>query len=59
MIKKTNFKGLKIFTNLMHKDNRGYFKEILLEEKVKSKFPFLVMSFSKKKCFKRFTLATH
>ena len=58
MIKKTNFKGLKIFTNLMHKDNRGYFKEILLEEKVKSKFPFLVMSFSKKNVLRGLHLQT-
>ena len=58
MIKKTNFKGLKIFTNLMHKDNRGYFKEILLEEKIKSKFPFLVMSFSKKNVLRGLHLQT-
>jgi dTDP-4-dehydrorhamnose 3,5-epimerase len=30
------------------KDERGYFKEIIRENKLKKKFPFLVMSFSKK-----------
>ena len=38
MINKTNFKDLKIVTNSIHRDNRGYFKEILLEKKIKSKF---------------------
>ena len=27
MINKTNFKDLKIVTNFIHRDNRGYFKE--------------------------------
>ena len=58
MIKKTNFKGLKIFINLMHKDDRGYFKEILLEKKIKSKFPFLVMSSSKKNVLRGLHLQT-
>ena len=48
MIEKTNFKDLKIITNLIHKDNRGYFKEILVEKKIKLKFPFIVMSCSNK-----------
>jgi len=48
MIEKTNFKDLKIITNLIHKDNRGYFKEILIEKKIKLKFPFIVMSCSNK-----------
>ena len=37
MIKKTNFKDLKIITNFIHRDTRGYFKEILLEKKFKKK----------------------
>ncbi len=48
MINKTNFKDLVIISNLIHKDKRGYFKEILMEKKIKSRFPFLVMSYSKK-----------
>ena len=43
-----NFKNLKIISNIAFKDRRGYFKELLLEKKINSKFPFLVMSFSKK-----------
>ena len=48
MIKKTKFKDLIIFKNTTFKDKRGYFKEILKERQFKKKFPFSVMSFSKK-----------
>ena len=48
MIKKTKFKDLILVNNKSFKDSRGYFKELLLEKKLKKKFPFLVMSFSKK-----------
>ena len=48
MIIKTNFKGLLIFQNKSFKDKRGYFKEILKENLIKKKFPFIVMSYSKK-----------
>ena len=48
MILKTKFKGLKIIKNKIFFDRRGYFKEILRENKIKSKFPFHVMSYSKK-----------
>ena len=48
MIKKTKFEGLLVVQNLSFKDKRGYFKELLLEKKLKKKFPFYVMSFSKK-----------
>ena len=41
-------KNLKIVNNKSFKDKRGYFKELLLEKKIKKKFPFLVMSYSKK-----------
>ena len=58
MIKKTTFKDLKIVTNLIHRDHRGYFKEILLEKKIKSKFPFMVMSFSKKNVLRGLHLQT-
>ncbi|MDA8867489.1 dTDP-4-dehydrorhamnose 3,5-epimerase [Candidatus Pelagibacter sp.] len=45
---KTRFKDLFLIQNISFKDNRGYFKEIIREEKIKRKFPFLVMSFSKR-----------
>ena len=48
MIKKTKFKDLLIFKNKSFVDKRGYFKEILKEKEIKNKFPFLVMSYSKK-----------
>ena len=41
-------KELIIVHNQSYKDKRGYFKEILLEKNIKKKFPFLVMSYSKK-----------
>ncbi|MDC0250104.1 dTDP-4-dehydrorhamnose 3,5-epimerase [Candidatus Pelagibacter sp.] len=45
---KTKFKDLFIIQNKSFKDDRGYFKEIIREEKINKRFPFLVMSFSKK-----------
>ena len=48
MKKNNKNKELIIFNNQSYKDKRGYFKEILLEKKIKEKFPFLVMSYSKK-----------
>ncbi len=48
MIKKTSIEGLLIIKNLIFKDNRGYFKELLREKELKKKFPFTVMSYSKK-----------
>ena len=45
---KTNFKDLIIIKNKSHKDKRGYFKELLRENEIRKKFPFLVMSYSKK-----------
>ena len=48
MLKKTKFKDLIIIENKSFKDNRGYFKELLKENKIKKKFLFSVMSYSKK-----------
>ena len=45
---KTKFKDLLIFQNKKYNDKRGYFKELIRENKVNNKFPFLVVSFSKK-----------
>ena len=47
MIIKTKFKDLYLFKNKNFKDKRGYFKEIIRENKLIKKFPFLVMSYSK------------
>lgn len=44
----TNFKDLIIIKNDKYNDKRGYFKELLRETLIKKKFPFQVMSFSKK-----------
>ena len=48
MIIKTKFKDLFILKNKLFKDKRGYFKELVKEKKIKKKFPFMVMSYSKK-----------
>ena len=48
MIVKTKFKDLFIFKNKSFKDKRGYFKELVKEKLIKKKFPFTVMSYSKK-----------
>ena len=48
MIQKTKFKDLFLIKNNTHKDQRGYFKELIRENQLKKKFPFLVMSYSKK-----------
>ncbi len=45
---KSSFKDLFLIKSKSFKDNRGYFKELIRENKINKKFPFLVMSFSKK-----------
>ena len=47
-IKKTSFKDLIIINQKSYKDKRGYFRELLRENEIRKKFPFLVMSYSKK-----------
>ena len=47
-VTKTNFKDLIIIKHKSYKDKRGYFKELLIEKEIRKKFPFLVMSYSKK-----------
>tara|TARA_B100000900_G_scaffold380872_1_gene366891 strand:+ start:543 stop:1067 length:525 start_codon:yes stop_codon:yes gene_type:complete len=58
MIKKTKFKDLILINNVSFKDNRGYFKELLKEKEINRKFPFLVMSFSKKNVIRGLHLQT-
>ena len=48
MLIKTKFDGLILVKNKKFNDLRGYFKELIVEKKLKVKFPFQVMSFSKK-----------
>ena len=48
MIVKTKFKDLFIVNGKKFKDKRGHFRELLKENKVGKKFPFIVTSFSKK-----------
>ena len=43
----TNFTGLKVIKKKTFKDKRGYFREILRENEIGKKFPFMVMSYSK------------
>ena len=45
---KTKFKDLKIIKSPIFSDNRGYFKELIIEKNIDERFPFKVMSFSKK-----------
>ncbi len=58
MIKKTRFKDLITVENTSFKDNRGYLKELLKERELKKKFPFTVMSFSKKNVIRGLHLQT-
>ena len=55
---KTKFKNLFLIKNKNFKDQRGYFKEIIRENKLKKKFPFLVMSYSKKNVIRGLHLQT-
>ena len=45
---KTKFKDLKVYEKDTFKDKRGYFRELFLNKTIDKKFPFDVMSFSKK-----------
>ena len=48
MIIKTSIKDLLIVQNKKFEDTRGHFKELIRENVIKKKFPFMVMSYSKK-----------
>ena len=45
---KTKFKNLLIYEKDTYKDKRGYFRELFLRKHFNEKFPFDVMSYSKK-----------
>tara|TARA_B100001063_G_C16754118_1_gene552070 strand:- start:33 stop:557 length:525 start_codon:yes stop_codon:yes gene_type:complete len=55
---KTKFSNLIIIKNKSFADKRGYFKEIIRENIINKKFPFLVMSFSKKKVIRGLHIQT-
>jgi len=48
MIVKTKFKDLFIINGKKFNDKRGHFRELLKENNINKKFPFIVASFSKK-----------
>ena len=48
MLVKTSIKDLLIVQNKKFADSRGHFKELARENEIKKKFPFIVMSYSKK-----------
>ena len=47
-IQKTKFKDLFVIQSERFLDNRGYFRELLLEKSIKKKLKFFVVSKSKK-----------
>jgi dTDP-4-dehydrorhamnose 3,5-epimerase len=48
MIIKTKFNNLVLLKKHKFLDSRGYFQELVMEKNIKKKFPFHVMSFSKR-----------
>ena len=51
---KTKISGPKIIKSKIFKDSRGFLKEVYQKRVIPNlNFPFDVMSYSKKKCFKR------
>ena len=56
---KTKFKDLIIIENKTFKDNRGYFKELFKEKDINKRFPFMVMSYSKKNVIRGLHIQTY
>ena len=52
-------KNLFLIKHNVFKDKRGYFKEIIRENKINTKFPFIVMSYSKKNVVRGLHLQTN
>lgn len=57
-ILKTKFKGLLIYKKDTYRDSRGYFRELYLQKHFKTRFPFDVMSYSKKNVLRGLHLQT-
>ena len=55
-ITSNNFKDLLIFQSKHFYDSRGFFRELMIQKKIK-KLIFTVVSKSKKECFKRIAYA--
>ena len=55
---KTKFKDLLIYDKKTFRDKRGYFRELYIKKHFKTKFPFDVMSFSKKNVLRGLHLQT-
>lgn len=55
---KKKISGLFVCQLVSYNDSRGYFKELLRENIIKKKFPFLVMSYSKKNVIRGLHLQT-
>ena len=51
-------KNLFLIKHKKFKDKRGYFQELLIEKKISKKFPFIVMSYSKKNVVRGLHLQT-
>ncbi len=51
-------KNLFLIKHRKFKDKRGYFQELLIEKKIRTKFPFIVMSYSKKNVVRGLHLQT-
>ena len=52
------FKDLYLYKHNKFRDKRGYFEEVIRENKINNKFPFLVMSYSKKNVIRGLHLQT-
>ncbi len=58
IIKSKKIRDLIFINNKSFKDKRGYFKELIKEKDLKKKFPFSVVSFSKKNVIRGLHLQT-
>ena len=58
IIKSKKIRDLIFVKNKSFKDKRGYFKELIKEKDLKKKFPFSVVSFSKKNVIRGLHLQT-
>lgn len=55
----TIIEKLNIIHNKKHHDKRGYFQELLKEKQINKKFPFIVMSYSKKNVLRGLHIQTN
>ena len=55
----TIIEKLNIIQNKKHHDKRGYFQELLKEKQINKKFPFIVMSYSKRNVLRGLHIQTN